>query len=157
MRRSEHDGIGLEDVDTLQLELEALLSATVVRKFTLKEETKVLSNIEKYKSGGKLHKKVITFSKLCLFGLSGIRIYKYNSYQSICIRIALTAAEGRDGPSRTSGIHFSIAYDVDLISTLLYATIRKQKAPSYMLPLFRDHHHQVNEESRQKTFDLSKS
>ena len=64
LRRSEHDGIGLEDVDTLQLELEALLSATVVRKFTLKEETKVLSNIEKYKSGGKLHKKVICFSKL---------------------------------------------------------------------------------------------
>ena len=69
MRRSEHDGIGLEDVDTLQLELEALLSATVVRKFTLKEETKVLSNIEKYKSGGKLHKKVSGYSKLYLFGL----------------------------------------------------------------------------------------
>ena len=69
LRRSEHDGIGLEDVDTLQLELEALLSATVVRKFTLKEETKVLSNIEKYKSGGKLHKKVICFSKLCLLRL----------------------------------------------------------------------------------------
>ena len=61
MRRSEHDGIGLEDVDTLQLELEALLSATVVRKFTLKEETKVLNNIEKYKSGGKLHKRVNVF------------------------------------------------------------------------------------------------
>ena len=59
LRRSENDGIGLEDVDTLQLELEALLSATVVRKFTLKEETKVLANIEKYKSGGKLHKRVI--------------------------------------------------------------------------------------------------
>ena len=63
MRRSEHDGIGLEDVDTLQLELEALLSATVVRKFTLKEETKVVNNIEKYKSGGKLHKRVILESK----------------------------------------------------------------------------------------------
>ena len=58
LRRNEHDGIGMEDVDTLQLELEALLSATVVRKETLKEETKVLSNIEKYKIGGKLHKKV---------------------------------------------------------------------------------------------------
>ena len=58
LRRSEHVGIGLEDVDTLQLELEALLSATVVRKVTLKEETKVLSNIEKYKNGGKLHKRV---------------------------------------------------------------------------------------------------
>ena len=58
LRRNELDGIGLEDVDTLQLELEALLSATVVRKVTLKEETKVLSNIEKYKSGGKLHKRV---------------------------------------------------------------------------------------------------
>ena len=59
LRRSEHDGIGLEDVDTLQLELEALLSATVVRKITLKEETKVVTNLEKYKSGGKLHKRVI--------------------------------------------------------------------------------------------------
>jgi len=58
LRRSENDGIGFEDVDTLQLELEALLSATVVRKFTLKEESKVISNIEKYKSGGKLYKKV---------------------------------------------------------------------------------------------------
>ena len=59
LRRSENDGIGFEDVDTLQLELEALLSATVVRKFTLKDESKVISNIEKYKSGGKLYKKVI--------------------------------------------------------------------------------------------------
>ena len=64
MRRSEHDGIGLEDVDTLQLELEALLSATVVRKFTLKEETKVVINLEKYKSGGKLHKRVILHIKI---------------------------------------------------------------------------------------------
>ena len=71
LRRSEHDGIGLEDVDTLQLELEALLSATVVRKFTLKEETKVLNNIEKYKSGGKLHKRVIIlFHCLVLFKLT---------------------------------------------------------------------------------------
>ena len=36
-----------------------MLSATVVRKFTLKDESKVISNIEKYKSGGKLYKKVI--------------------------------------------------------------------------------------------------
>ena len=64
LRRSEHDGIGLEDVDTLQLELEALLSATVVRKFTLKEETKVVINLEKYKSGGKLHKRVILHIKI---------------------------------------------------------------------------------------------
>ena len=70
LRRSEHDGIGLEDVDTLQLELEALLSATVVRKFTLKEETKVLSNIEKYKSGGKLHKKVVFRFLISIFCLN---------------------------------------------------------------------------------------
>ena len=36
-----------------------MLSATVVRKFTLKDESKVISNIEKYKSGGKLYKKVM--------------------------------------------------------------------------------------------------
>ena len=75
MRRSEHDGIGLEDVDTLQLELEALLSATVVRKFTLKEETKVLNNIEKYKSGGKLHKRVNIF---CDYEKSEILTCFYN-------------------------------------------------------------------------------
>ena len=69
LRRNEHDGIGLEDVDTLQLELEALLSATVVRKVTLKEEIKVISNIEKYKSGGKLHKRV-NFILLFRFHLS---------------------------------------------------------------------------------------
>lgn len=57
LRRSEQDGIGMEDIDTLQLELEALLSSTVVRKMTLKEEIKVLSNLEKYKGQSKLHKK----------------------------------------------------------------------------------------------------
>ena len=58
LRRSEQDGVGLEDVDALQLELEALLSATVVRKMTLKEEIKILNNIEKYKGQGRSLKKV---------------------------------------------------------------------------------------------------
>ena len=58
LRRSEQDGVGLEDVDALQLELEALLSATVVRKMTLKEEIKILNNIEKYKGQGRPLKKV---------------------------------------------------------------------------------------------------
>ena len=58
VRRSEQDGIGLEDVDALQLELEALLSATVVRKMTLKEESKILNNIEKYKGQGRSLKRV---------------------------------------------------------------------------------------------------
>lgn len=57
LRRSDQDGIGLEDVDPLQLELEALLSASVVRKMTLKEEIKILSNIEKYKGQARLLKK----------------------------------------------------------------------------------------------------
>ena len=48
----------MEDIDTLQLELEALLSATVVRKMTIKEETKILNNLERYKGQGKLSKRV---------------------------------------------------------------------------------------------------
>ena len=58
VQRSEADGIGFEDVDTLQVELEALLSATVVRKVTLKEEIKVLANVERYKGQSKGHKRV---------------------------------------------------------------------------------------------------
>ena len=58
LKRSEQDGIGFEDVDTLQIELEALLSATVVRKLRLKEEIKILSNLERYKGQGKSHKRV---------------------------------------------------------------------------------------------------
>jgi len=57
VQRSEADGIGFEDVDTLQVELEALLSATVVRKVTLKEEIKVLANVERYKGQSKGHKR----------------------------------------------------------------------------------------------------
>lgn len=57
LKRSEQDGIGLEDVDTLQLELEALLSATVVRKITLKDEVKVLNNLERYKGQSKSSKR----------------------------------------------------------------------------------------------------
>jgi len=49
LKRSEHDGIGMEDIDTLQMELEALLSSTVVRKMTLKDEVKVLCEAEKYR------------------------------------------------------------------------------------------------------------
>ena len=59
LQRSEQDGIGFEDVDTLQLELEALLSATVVRKLTLRDEIKVLANVERYKGTNKSYKKVI--------------------------------------------------------------------------------------------------
>ena len=53
LRRSDSDGVGLEDIDTLQLELEAMLTAAVVRKMTLKEEIKVLTNADKYRGSGK--------------------------------------------------------------------------------------------------------
>jgi transcriptional adapter 3 len=56
LKRSESDGIGMEDIDTLQLELEALLSSTVVRKMSLREECKVLNEAEKYKGQGKFNK-----------------------------------------------------------------------------------------------------
>ncbi|CAB4056925.1 TADA3 [Lepeophtheirus salmonis] len=51
LKRNETEGITLEDVDALQMELEALLSSTVVRKMTLKEEHKNLSNLEKPRAG----------------------------------------------------------------------------------------------------------
>ena len=53
LRRSESDGVGMEDLDTLQMELEAMLAAVVVKKNTLKEEVKVVQNIEKFKGSGK--------------------------------------------------------------------------------------------------------
>lgn len=58
LKRSEQDGIGMEDIDTLQMELEAMLSSVVVRKMTLKEEVQVLSEAEKYKGSGKFNKRV---------------------------------------------------------------------------------------------------
>eukprot|EP00096_Caligus_rogercresseyi_P009909 TRINITY_DN3466_c0_g9_i1.p1 TRINITY_DN3466_c0_g9~~TRINITY_DN3466_c0_g9_i1.p1 ORF type:complete len:513 (-),score=210.20 TRINITY_DN3466_c0_g9_i1:297-1784(-) len=51
LKRSESEGISLEDVDALQMELEALLSSTVVRKVTLKEEHKSLTNWENNHKG----------------------------------------------------------------------------------------------------------
>eukprot|EP00092_Neocalanus_flemingeri_P002430 GFUD01002599.1.p1 GENE.GFUD01002599.1~~GFUD01002599.1.p1 ORF type:complete len:439 (-),score=161.22 GFUD01002599.1:96-1412(-) len=45
----EGDALGLEDLDGLQLELEAMLSNVVVRKRHLKEELDILSNLDKYR------------------------------------------------------------------------------------------------------------
>ena len=53
----------MEDIDALQMELEAMLSSTVVRKMTLKEELDVLFDIDKYKGRGKLNRKV-TYYKM---------------------------------------------------------------------------------------------
>ena len=49
----EGDGLGLEDLDGLQLELEAMLSNVVVRKRHLKEEMDILSNLDKYRGKNK--------------------------------------------------------------------------------------------------------
>ena len=57
LKRNEQDGVGMEDIDALQMELEAMLSSTVVRKMTLKEELDVLCNVEKYRGQGKLNRK----------------------------------------------------------------------------------------------------
>ncbi len=57
LKRSDSDGVGMEDIDTLQNELEAMLSVAVVRKQTLKEEVQVLYEIEKYKGQGKTGRK----------------------------------------------------------------------------------------------------
>ncbi|CAB4058504.1 TADA3 [Lepeophtheirus salmonis] len=49
LKRQNEDAIGLEDLDALQLELEALLTRVFLRKLSLKDELKILSNLEKYK------------------------------------------------------------------------------------------------------------
>lgn len=46
LNRTEDEGVGMDDLDALQLELEALLSAVVVRSRVLREEIQVLSNAE---------------------------------------------------------------------------------------------------------------
>ena len=57
--RSESDGVMMEDVDALQLELEAMLAATVVKKRTIAHEVKLIEDMERRgggpssKSGGK--------------------------------------------------------------------------------------------------------
>ena len=65
----------MEDIDALQMELEAMLSSTVVRKMTLKEELDVLFDIDKYKGRGKLNRKVIQ-AVLCLHGSLTARFSK---------------------------------------------------------------------------------
>ncbi|PSN44410.1 Transcriptional adapter 3-B [Blattella germanica] len=53
LNRTEDDGVGMEDVDALQLELEALLSAVVVRNRVLREEIAALNNAEEKQQKGK--------------------------------------------------------------------------------------------------------
>ena len=52
-RPSGDESLGLEDLDGLQLELEALLSNVVVRKRHIKEELDILTNLDKYRGKNK--------------------------------------------------------------------------------------------------------
>ena len=61
LRRAESDGVTLEDVDPLQLELEAMLTAVVLRKQSISQEAKVINNIEKYKGQGKASLKRVSW------------------------------------------------------------------------------------------------
>ena len=54
IKRLSSEDIGLEDLDSLQLELESMLSSSVIRRRHLKEELDVVTNIDKYK--GKVKK-----------------------------------------------------------------------------------------------------
>lgn len=64
LNRTEDDGVGMEDLDALQLELEALLSAVVVRSRVLQEEIRVLSNAEEKRSGDNKKGKISTISHI---------------------------------------------------------------------------------------------
>jgi len=55
-------GVGVEDMDMLQAEMEALLAATTVRKITLIDEKETLDYLEKYKGHNKGLKVVKAFS-----------------------------------------------------------------------------------------------
>ena len=57
LKRSESDGVGLEDLDTLQLELEAMLAAVVVKRNSLSDEIAVLKDVDKYKSSSSSSKR----------------------------------------------------------------------------------------------------
>ena len=61
LKRSPSEDIGLEDLDGLQLELENLLSSSVLRRRYYKDESNILSNLDKYK--GKVNKKVSIFAQ----------------------------------------------------------------------------------------------
>ena len=60
LRRDESDGVRYEDLDAIQMELEAMLAATVVKKATLKDEVKIVQSLEKYKGSGKNSGKKVT-------------------------------------------------------------------------------------------------
>lgn len=57
LHRSSDEGVGMDDLDSLQLELEALLSAVVVRSRVLSKEINTLSNAEEKQKKGKLSNK----------------------------------------------------------------------------------------------------
>lgn len=61
LKRTEDNGIGLEDIDTLQFELEAMLAAAVMRKTALKKESNILNHAEKYRGSGKNSKRKVSF------------------------------------------------------------------------------------------------
>ena len=54
IKRPQSEELGLEDLDNLQLELESILSASVIRRKHIKEEVEILTNLDKYK--GKVKK-----------------------------------------------------------------------------------------------------
>lgn len=54
IKRPQNEEIGMEDLDNLQLELESILSSTVINRKHIKDELDILSNLDKYK--GKVKK-----------------------------------------------------------------------------------------------------
>ena len=57
IKRPQNEDIVLEDLDNLQLELESILSSSVIRRKQIKDELEVLTNLDKYK--GKVKKVIL--------------------------------------------------------------------------------------------------
>lgn len=58
LTRSDNDGIGMEDMDSLQQELERMLTNIMVRKLHIKEEVNSLQNVDKWGKNKKSGKRV---------------------------------------------------------------------------------------------------
>ena len=101
LRRSEHDGVTMEDLDTLQLEMEAMLAATVAKKNSLVEEVRVLDNVDKYRSkaggskGGQV-RKVSSVGVRRMVGLGN----RWGELNFLSPRKKHATAKGPDSPGK---------------------------------------------------------
>jgi hypothetical protein len=60
--------LSLEELNSLQAEMEGLLASTALRKKVISDEKEIVDNLEKYKGQTKLFRKVLFYTKIFLNG-----------------------------------------------------------------------------------------